>query len=145
MSESAQILEQLNAARNICLASPAHYSQVVPGVLGVIGPQAHLDLRRWGSDFLAETFASPVLSADDKQKLSLSILDTLKGFLNRKEDAGEEEDPAVVKSAVQCAASIYPLVFRLPSSRSRFHCHLNLLSPSWQSESGGSSTHPGPG
>lgn len=112
MSESAQILEQLNAARNICLASPAHYSQVVPGVLGVIGPQAHLDLRRWGSDFLAETFASPVLSADDKQKLSLSILDTLKGFLNRKEDAGEEEDPAVVKSAVQCAASIYPLVFR---------------------------------
>ena len=40
------------------------------------------------------------------------MLDTLKSYLNRKEERGEEEDWTVVKSAVQAAASIYPLVFR---------------------------------
>ncbi|KAK4957104.1 hypothetical protein LTR10_005062 [Elasticomyces elasticus] len=112
MGEPTQILKSLNEARNICLATPSIYPQVVPGVLPVVGPQQPLELRRWGSDFLAETFASPVLPAEDKQKLCLGVLDTLRSYLYRKEEVGEEEDAAVVKSAVQCAASIYPLVFR---------------------------------
>ncbi|KAK4560691.1 hypothetical protein LTR86_005269 [Recurvomyces mirabilis] len=109
---SSTILKSLNEARNICLATPTTYPQVIPGVLPVIGHQQHLSLRRWGSDFLAETFASPVVSGEDKQKMSLLVMDTLKGYLDRKSVVGEEEDPAVIKSAVQCAASIYPYVFR---------------------------------
>ncbi|KAK0883043.1 hypothetical protein LTR87_003269 [Friedmanniomyces endolithicus] len=108
----SQILKSLNEARNICLATPSIYPQVVPGVLPVVGQQHPLELRRWGADFLAETFASPVLPAEQKQELSLAVLDTLTKYVHRKEDLGEEEDAAVVKSAVQCAASIYPLVFR---------------------------------
>ncbi|KAK5126963.1 hypothetical protein LTR85_008321 [Meristemomyces frigidus] len=112
MATPSDIVHQLNQARRIVLTDPKIYPQVVPGVLNVIGANAHIDLRRWGSDFLAETFASPVLGADEKQKLCLGVLDTLRSYLNRKEEVGEDEDPNVVKSAVQCAASIYPFVFR---------------------------------
>ncbi|RMY79167.1 hypothetical protein D0864_09139 [Hortaea werneckii] len=109
---SSSIIFQLDQARNIVLTTPSVYPQVVPGVLGVIGGNAALELRRWGADFLAETFASPVLPAEEKQKLSLPALDTLRAYLNRKEERGEEEDGQVIKSTVQCAASLYPLVFR---------------------------------
>ncbi|KAK3072794.1 hypothetical protein LTR53_006166 [Teratosphaeriaceae sp. CCFEE 6253] len=112
MGDPTAILKSLNEARAICLATPAIYPQVVPGVVPVVGPAAPLALRRWGADFLAETFASPVLPAEEKQRLALGVLDTLNGYLYRREEQGEEEDVAVVKSAVQCAASLYPLVFR---------------------------------
>ncbi|KAI6798144.1 hypothetical protein KC361_g3541 [Hortaea werneckii] len=109
---TSSVLFQLDQARNIVLTTPSVYPQVVPGVLGVIGGAAALELRRWGADFLAETFASPVLPAEEKQKLGLPALDTLRAYLNRKEERGEDEDGQVIKSAVQCAASLYPLVFR---------------------------------
>ncbi|KAI7156738.1 hypothetical protein KC349_g6115 [Hortaea werneckii] len=109
---TSSVLFQLDQARNIVLTTPSVYPQVVPGVIGVVGGNATLELRRWGADFLAETFASPVLPAEEKQKLSLSALDTLRAYLNRKEERGEEEDGQVIKSTVQCAASVYPLVFR---------------------------------
>lgn len=114
MTDPAPILKSLSDARAIVLANATIYPQVVPNVLPVINAQNHLALRRWGADFLAETFASPVLEAGEKEKLSLVVLDTLKGWLNRREVVGGdgEEDAAVIKSAVQCAASIYPLVFR---------------------------------
>ncbi|KAK3069153.1 hypothetical protein LTR53_012738 [Teratosphaeriaceae sp. CCFEE 6253] len=112
MGDPTAILKSLNEARAICLATPAIYPQVVPGVVPVVGPAAPLALRRWGAEFLAETFASPVLPAEEKQWLALGVLDTLNGYLYRREEQGEEEDVAVVKSAVQCAASLYPLVFR---------------------------------
>ncbi|TKA31803.1 hypothetical protein B0A50_01882 [Salinomyces thailandicus] len=106
------VLAQLEQARQIVLKTPHVYHQIVPGVLGVVGPASHLDLRRWGAAFLAETFASPVLPTEQKQSMSLLVLDTLKGWLSRQEERGEEEDGQVVKSVVQCAASIYPYVFR---------------------------------
>jgi symplekin len=114
MSALSNTLGQLNQARSYVLADPAIYPQVVPGVLPAIGPPTPVEQRRWGADFLAETFASPVISADVKENMCMGsgVLDTLKGYLNRKEELGEDEDPAVVKSAVQCAASVYPLVFR---------------------------------
>ncbi|KAF2773254.1 hypothetical protein EJ03DRAFT_243928, partial [Teratosphaeria nubilosa] len=98
----------LKQARTICLEKPDVYAQVVPGILRVIGSQGPLELRQWGSDFLAETFASPVISADKKQDLSTQVLGTILGYLDRQ----PEEDTSIVKSAVQCAASIYPLIFR---------------------------------
>ena len=108
MGDPQGTINQLNAARDIVLKDAAIYPQVVPGVLPVISAQHPVQLRRWGADFLAETFASPVLNAEEKQKLALAVLDTLKGYLDR----GEEEDESVVKGAVQAAGSIYPLVFR---------------------------------
>lgn len=114
MGSPAETVKQLSAARDIVLRDPTIYPQVVPGVLPVIGATTPVEQRRWGADFLAETFASPVVNAEEKQKMCVNttLLDTLKGYLNRKVDMGEEEDPSVVKSAVQCAASVYPLVFR---------------------------------
>lgn len=114
MSAPADTIRQLNSARDIVLRDATIYPQVVPGVLPVIGASAAVELRRWGADFLAETFASPVVNAEDKQKMCVEsgVLDTLKGYLNRKEDMGQDEDPTVIKSAVQCAASVYPLVFK---------------------------------
>lgn len=105
--EIANTIKQLNAARNLALADPALYPQIVPGLLRIVGADAILDLRRWGADFFAETFASPVLTSDHKQNLSLLILDTLKGFLDNP-----NEDITVIKSVVQTSASIYPLIFR---------------------------------
>ncbi|KAF2211587.1 hypothetical protein CERZMDRAFT_98469 [Cercospora zeae-maydis SCOH1-5] len=113
MGSLSQTLQQLNSAREISLKDHTLYPQVVPGIIPVIAPTAtSLELRRWGADFLAETFASQVVTADEKQQMSLVVLETLKGYLNRREIMGEDEDNSVVKSAVQCAASIYPHVFR---------------------------------
>ncbi|CAD0096335.1 unnamed protein product [Aureobasidium mustum] len=103
----ADTIKQLNAARNLALADPALYPQVVPGLLRIVGADAILELRRWGADFFAETFASPVLAQEHKQNLGLQVLDTLKAYLERP-----NEDTAVIKSVVQTAASIYPFVFR---------------------------------
>ncbi|KAH0335226.1 hypothetical protein KCU81_g9107, partial [Aureobasidium melanogenum] len=103
----ADTIKQLNAARNLALADPALYPQVVPGLLRIVGADAILELRRWGADFFAETFASPVLAQEHKQNLGLQVLDTLKAYLDRP-----KEDTAVIKSVVQTAASIYPFVFR---------------------------------
>ncbi|KAG9815500.1 hypothetical protein KCU68_g19177, partial [Aureobasidium melanogenum] len=103
----ADTVKQLNAARNLALADPALYPQVVPGLLRIVGADAILELRRWGADFFAETFASPVLAQEHKQNLGLQVLDTLKAYLERP-----NEDTAVIKSVVQTAASIYPFIFR---------------------------------
>ncbi|KAG9668803.1 hypothetical protein KCU99_g7465, partial [Aureobasidium melanogenum] len=103
----ADTIKQLNAARNLALADPALYPQVVPGLLRIVGADAILELRRWGADFFAETFASPVLAQEHKQSLALQVLDTLKAYLERP-----NEDTAVIKSVVQTAASIYPFIFR---------------------------------
>ncbi len=100
-------LAQLDAARNLVLGDAAFYPQIVQGILPIIGAKARLELRRWGADFLAETFASPALALQQKERLSLPVLPTLQGLL---ENSGE--DAGVVKSVVQAAASIYPLVFK---------------------------------
>lgn len=112
MASTAETLHSLRSARDILLRDHTLYPQVVPGIIQVIAPAAHLELRRWGADFLAETFASQVVTREEKQQMSLAILDTLKGYLGRKETMGEDEDSNVVKSAVQCAASLYEFVFR---------------------------------
>jgi symplekin len=100
-------MTQLDAARNLVLGDAAFYPQIVQGILPIIGANARLELRRWGADFLAETFASPSLPTQQKGKLSLQVLQTLKDLLEIP-----NEDTAVVRSVVQAAASLYPLVFR---------------------------------
>ncbi|KAL8712406.1 MAG: hypothetical protein Q9220_003254 [cf. Caloplaca sp. 1 TL-2023] len=100
-------LVQLNAARQLVLADAGLYPQIVQGILPIVGANARLELRRWGADFLAETFASPLLAVQEKERLSIVILQTLKELLELP-----SEDDSVVKSVIQTAASIYALLFR---------------------------------
>lgn len=103
----ASQLSQLNDARKLVLTDAAYYPQIVAGILPIISRDAALPIRRWGADFLAETFANPVLAPAQKESMCLTVLELLKGLIEN-----EEEDPNVVKSVVQAAASCYPLVVR---------------------------------
>ena len=106
MSDDIQI-KQLNDARQLVLGDATYYSQIVQSILPIIGRDARVELRRWGADFLAETFSSPVYPSAQKETLSLTVLETMLALIENT-----NEDAAVVKSIVQTAASIYPLVFR---------------------------------
>lgn len=103
----ADQLTQLEAARQLVLADAVLYPQIVQGILPIVGANARVELRRWGAEFLAETFASPALAWQQKQRLSVVVLQTLKDLLDIPGEEG-----SVVKSVVQAAASIYGLVFR---------------------------------
>lgn len=103
----AEMIPQLEAARKLVLGDAHFYPQIVPGILPIIGPSAPLEVRRWGADFLAETFASPALGTAQKDDLSSIVLPNLRGML---ETPGE--DAAVVKSVIQTVASVYSLIFR---------------------------------
>lgn len=100
-------LAQLEAARQIVLADAGLYPQIVQGILPIVGANARLELRRWGAEFLAETFASPTFASYQKESSAVGVLQILKDLLEKP-----GEDAAVVKSVVQTAASIYSLVFR---------------------------------
>lgn len=103
----AAMIPQLEQARKLALQDPRVYAQVVPGILPLIIPAAAVEVRRWGADFFAECFASPSLPTALKEQLASQVLGTLKSFLENP-----NEDAAVMRSVVQTAASIYPLVFR---------------------------------
>ena len=99
-------LEQLEAARQIVLGDSALYPQIVQGILPIVGANARLELRRWGANFLAETFASPAFSTIPKEDSAVGVLGTLKDLLELP-----GEDVEVIKSVVQTVASIYSHVF----------------------------------
>lgn len=106
MAESAN-LAQLNSLRTLTLRDASHYKTIVPKVLGFFAPGNVLEQRRFGADFLAEMFASPLLPVEDKQALAVQSIELLRQFL---ETPGE--DAAVVKSVVQASTSVYPLIFK---------------------------------
>lgn len=100
----ADQLRQLGDARALVLGDPVYWPQVLHGILPIVsGPI--VELRRWGADFLAETFSTPVVDINEKQSLAVTCLDTMVRLMDEKE-AG------ILKSVVQCSASVYPLVFR---------------------------------
>lgn len=98
---------QLNAARKLVLSDAALYPQIVNGILPIVGATARLELRRWGADFLAETFATPILATSQKQQLAPTVLASIQEIL-----ALPETDSAVLASLIQTCASLYPLIFR---------------------------------
>ncbi|EZF35246.1 mRNA cleavage and polyadenylation specificity factor complex subunit [Trichophyton mentagrophytes] len=100
-------MSQLDAARNLVLGDAALYPQIVHGILPIIGVNARLELRRWGAEFLTETFSSPAFPQQPKQKLATEILGAVNDLLNTPEN-----DEAVVRGAIMTAASIYVLIFR---------------------------------
>ena len=113
-------LSQLDAARQLVLADAGLYPQIVQGILPIVGANARLELRRWGADFLAETFASPLLVPQEKERLSIVVLQTLRELVEN-----QSEDNNVIKSVIQAAASIYALVFRY-----MYVHHLPIVAPS---------------
>jgi len=102
-----QQIKPLEDARKAVLSDANLYPPILQGILPIAAPGSKVELRRWVADFLAETFASPAVPPQQKETLSLIVLDTLKSMIENP-----QEDSAVVKSVVQTAASIYPLVFR---------------------------------
>lgn len=100
-------IKQLGDARKLVLSDANFYPTIVQNILPIVAPGARVELRRWVADFLAETFASPTIAASQKETLSLIVLETLRNLIENP-----AEDAAVVKSVVQTAASVYPLVFR---------------------------------
>ncbi|KAJ5658142.1 uncharacterized protein N7484_001791 [Penicillium longicatenatum] len=103
----AHQIAQLNAARNLVLGDAAFYPQIINGILPIVGPNAKLELRRWGADFLAETFASPQLATAQKEQLAQNVLQSIQETMLLP-----EVDAAVLQSLVQTAASLYPIIFR---------------------------------
>ena len=100
-------LSQLSAARQIVLSDPVLYPQIVSRIVPIVGANAPLELRRWGAEFLAETFASPVIAANVKEQMGISALQTLKELLE-----APGEDTIVMKGVIQASASVYGLVFK---------------------------------
>lgn len=103
----ADQLGQLESARQIVLNDAALYPQIVQGILPIVGANAQLEFRRWGAEFLGETFASPAVGSQQKEHMSLIVLQTLRLLLENP-----YEDADVIKAVVQAAASIYGIVFR---------------------------------
>lgn len=110
-------LAQLEAARNLVLGDAALYPQIVQGVLPIIGVNARLELRRWGAEFLSETFSTPALASTQKEQLAGTVLPILQDLLDQP-----GQDLAVMKSVVQTAASVYAHVFRQVYVMSSFPC-----------------------
>lgn len=100
-------IRQLNDARKLVLGDVKYYPSVVRGLLPIIGPNAHIELRRWGAEFLAEAFSTPALPNGEKETMQLYVLATVESLLEN-----EREDPQVLLSVIQTAASIYPLALR---------------------------------
>ncbi|KAJ8132536.1 hypothetical protein O1611_g1085 [Lasiodiplodia mahajangana] len=103
----ADQIRQLEGARKLVLKDVSYYPQVIQATLPIIGPSSQVEFRRWGSEFLAEAFATPAVPLGSKETLSLVVLDTLKSLV---EDP--KQDVLVLRSVIQTAASIYPLAMR---------------------------------
>lgn len=103
---AASIIPQLEQARKAVLADPTHYADVVAGISNIVGSQSALEAQRWGSGFLAEAFASPVVTGNAKEKMSTGAITLLQDWL---ENQGDE---AVLRNAIQTAASLFPYIFR---------------------------------
>ncbi|KAI0206419.1 mRNA cleavage and polyadenylation specificity factor complex subunit [Astrocystis sublimbata] len=103
----ADQIRQLEGARKLVLKDVSYYSQVIQATLPIIGPSSQVEFRRWGSEFLAEAFATPAVQLNSKETLSLVVLDILKSLVD-----DPKQDVLVLRSVIQAAASIYPLAMR---------------------------------
>ena len=106
-SSPSDILPQLEAARKLVLGDAHFYSEIVPGILPIVGPTAAVEVRRWGAEFLAETFATPALGDAQKEEICLDVIFFIRGILE-----SPAQDVIVVKSVIQAVASFYTLLFR---------------------------------
>lgn len=106
---SSDPFSHLETARKLTLGDAAYYSQIVPAILPTLAYEnnATVEVRRWGAEFLAETFASPALSEAQKEELCLVVLPFVRGVLELA-----KEDALVVKNTIQAVSSFYTLLFK---------------------------------
>ena len=100
-------LAELKRFREYALRDVNQYPNIIAYVVRCAGPTSGPELRKWGADFLAEAFASPILSPDRKQLFALSLLPTFKAYLD-----DPAQDAGVLRSAVQVLTNVYPFIFR---------------------------------
>lgn len=91
----------------LLLKDPKLHPTIVPAIIPSIGPAAHLECRRWGGEFLSEVFGNPLVSPENKEAISLSVVQLLRQLIETP-----NQDAQVVKSVVQVAASVYPFIFK---------------------------------
>ncbi|KAJ2998090.1 hypothetical protein NUW58_g434 [Xylaria curta] len=105
----ADQIRQLEGARKLVLKDVSYYPQVIQATLPIIGPSSQVEFRRWGSDFLAEAFATPAVPLSSKETLSLVVLDTLKALV---EDP--KQDVLVLRTTLcfDCLHQHFPLARR---------------------------------
>ncbi|KAF8467718.1 hypothetical protein BDZ91DRAFT_782414 [Kalaharituber pfeilii] len=96
-------LTQLRKARALCLQDDFFWPRILEKVLPIM--KSAPELRRWGAEFLAETFSTPTVDDTRKTNMALEALDTLVDII-------QEREAELLKHAVQSSASIYPLLFR---------------------------------
>ncbi|KAK8138584.1 hypothetical protein PG984_001964 [Apiospora sp. TS-2023a] len=113
-------IRQLEGARKLVLGDVSYYPQVIQATLPIIGPAAQVEFRRWGADFLSEAFATPAVTLSQKETLSLLVLETLMLLVQ-----DPKQDPMVLRSVIQTAASIYPLAIRWTSADTRPNTRIN--------------------
>ncbi|KAK6540997.1 hypothetical protein TWF694_008378 [Orbilia ellipsospora] len=112
-------LSHLNQAREIVLQDPKFYKDILGGILPhIVASDAAVELRRWGADFLAETFSSPRITPQTKQELALTCLEPLLTLLG-------ELETGILKNVIQSSSSIYPLIFR-------YICNNKTEAAAWQ-------------
>ncbi|KAF3919571.1 Symplekin [Dactylellina cionopaga] len=112
-------LAHLNQAREIVLQDPKFYPDILGGILPhIVASDAAIELRRWGAEFLAETFSSPRIPAQTKQELALTCLEPLMTLLG-------ELETGILKNVIQSSSSIYPSIFR-------YICHNKTETAVWQ-------------
>lgn len=111
----AQLLKQLEGARLTALNNPSVYDHFIPGFTTLVQQNPDRDIRRWGADFVAEAFSQPLMPSAQKEELVGSVVPFLRHLLE-----AQPVDVPIVRSAIQAAASIYPLVFRRVYVLSRF-------------------------
>ncbi|KAK9473043.1 uncharacterized protein V1510DRAFT_377327 [Dipodascopsis tothii] len=99
-----QQIEQLNQARQLIEQDASFYPQIMRGILP-IAQKPELALRAWCARFLADGFASPAIGDSEKTALAVECLDTVAALL-------QTDDGRLRASLIQCAASVYALVFR---------------------------------
>ncbi|KAK9476608.1 hypothetical protein V1514DRAFT_369451 [Lipomyces japonicus] len=99
-----QQLEQLNAAKGLVLQDATFYPRVIRGILPIARRQDP-QLRLWCANFLADGFSSQEVRGSEKEALALECLDTVYIMF-------DDADPKILKNLIQCAASLYPLVFK---------------------------------
>ncbi|KAF8449762.1 hypothetical protein BGX38DRAFT_1303591 [Terfezia claveryi] len=83
-STTTEQLAQLRKARTLCLQDDVYWPRIFEGILPILKSGVP-ELRRWGVEFIAESFSTPSLDDSRKTHLALKALDTLVDLIHENE------------------------------------------------------------
>ncbi|KIO25859.1 hypothetical protein M407DRAFT_24815 [Tulasnella calospora MUT 4182] len=104
--DSPQQIQLLATLREYLEQQPAPITVIIPPLLHTIVPAKDSAFKRWVIDILHFGLSRSTLPGETKAQLATSTLEDITNLLN---------DPSlsIQKSAIQCFASSYPLMFRV--------------------------------